>query len=167
MIWLAHLTAGACLPPFPRSLAVQTMDELDYLIRDHGISGATATRLRLYFRATKEQQRARSYQALVEAMSPTLQGDVAFEAHGRWLRHVWFFRELMDEHNASRRAELVQGGGSSGYSSDDAAEDIDRGVPPSSARCADTYADYSRRMFMAEIARLLETNVYAPHERPV
>ena len=51
----------------------QTMDELDYLIRDQRISGATAARLRQYFHAIKEQQRAHSYQTLVEAMSPTLQ----------------------------------------------------------------------------------------------
>lgn len=51
----------------------QTMDELDYLIRDQRISGSTAARLRQYFHAIKEQQRAHSYQTLVEAMSPTLQ----------------------------------------------------------------------------------------------
>merc|ERR1712070_913726 len=59
-------------------------------------------RLRSFFFQIKDLQRIRSYQTIVDQMSPSLQGEVALQVNEIWMQHVWYFRTDPNRENFSK-----------------------------------------------------------------
>ena len=68
------------------------MDELNYFMRNYGFQPDMQRRVREYFYQSRHLQLAKSHTALLEMMSPKLQGEVTLLCNEKWIRNVWFFR---------------------------------------------------------------------------
>ena len=75
----------------------KTMDDLNTFMALQGLPKDMRIELRQYFHQTKHLQIARANKALIENMSPMLQGQVVWKINERWLRHVWFLRDAEDK----------------------------------------------------------------------
>ena len=76
----------------PHSTAFQnTMDELEYFMRERGFSQAHRVRLRDFFRQTQDYSRLASYNNLMIKMSVQLRGDTALKIGMTNLKTVWYF----------------------------------------------------------------------------
>ena len=73
-----------------------TMEHLNRYMGDKHLPRALRDELREYFTLARKVHRAANEEALVDGMSPLLQGKVAMFTHGRWLKGVPFLR-IMDE----------------------------------------------------------------------
>jgi potassium voltage-gated channel Eag-related subfamily H protein 7 len=70
----------------------QLLDDLNFMMVDQHIPTEMRRRLRAFFFQIKDLKRIRSYQNLIEQMSPSLQGEVALEVNEAWMSKVWYFR---------------------------------------------------------------------------
>jgi hypothetical protein len=68
------------------------MDELNHFMRNYGFNPDTQRRVREYFYQSRHLQAAKSHTALLEMMSPKLQGEVTLLCNDKWIRNVWFFQ---------------------------------------------------------------------------
>jgi len=68
------------------------MDELNHFMRNYGFQQDTQRRVREYFYQSRHLQAAKSHTALLEMMSPKLQGEVTLLCNEKWIRNVWFFQ---------------------------------------------------------------------------
>jgi len=74
-----------------------TMDDLNTFMASQAIPNDMRVSLREYFHQTKHLQVAKANKALIENMSPMLQGQVVWKINERWLKHVWFLRAAEDK----------------------------------------------------------------------
>jgi len=84
----------------------KTMDDLNTFMASQGIPREMRISLREYFHQTKHLQVARANKALIENMSPMLQGQVVWKINERWLKHVWFLRAAEDKFMVQLSLEL-------------------------------------------------------------
>eukprot|EP00931_Biecheleriopsis_adriatica_P101407 TRINITY_DN76558_c0_g1_i1.p1 TRINITY_DN76558_c0_g1~~TRINITY_DN76558_c0_g1_i1.p1 ORF type:complete len:692 (-),score=113.86 TRINITY_DN76558_c0_g1_i1:37-2046(-) len=84
----------------------QTLDDLNYMMADRNLSKAMQIKLRSFFFQIKDVQRVRSYQQLIDQMSPALQGQVAFAVNETWLRKVWYFSAKFHDFSPGFMASL-------------------------------------------------------------
>ena len=68
------------------------MDELNHFMRNYGFQQDTQRRVREYFYQSRHLQAAKSHTALLEMMSPKLQGEVTYHCNRKWIENVWFFQ---------------------------------------------------------------------------
>ena len=73
------------------------MDELNFFMRNYGFQPDTQRRVREYFYQSRHLQLAKSHTALLEMMSPKLQGEVTLLCNEKWIRNVWFFKGCEEE----------------------------------------------------------------------
>ena len=66
----------------------QTLDELNYFVRDQQMPSDLKVKLRSYFRNTLHLMRARRYEQLLQKMSTRLRGDTAFRMSTRLFGQV-------------------------------------------------------------------------------
>ena len=71
-----------------------TMDQLNYFMRDRGLPGPMRITLREYFMNARKVHQVNGDSDLLARMSPLLQSTVALTANKRWLDRIWFFRDL-------------------------------------------------------------------------
>jgi len=71
-----------------------TMDSLNYFMRERGLPIPMRITLREYFQQARRVHQVSDDSSLLSRMSPLLQGTVALAANKRWLDHVWYFRSL-------------------------------------------------------------------------
>ena len=77
-------------------LSVCLVDNLNRFMSLQGLPQQMRQQLREYFHQTRHLQIARANKALIENMSPMLQGLVVWKVNEKWLRHVWFLRSAED-----------------------------------------------------------------------
>merc|ERR1711871_499166 len=71
----------------------QTMDSLNFFMKDKDLPNPLRIQLREYFNQTKHLMRAKTYGVLMDGMSMELRGKVAYELADQDLVHVWYLRE--------------------------------------------------------------------------
>ena len=71
-----------------------TMDALNYFMRERGLPAPMRITLREYFQNARRVHQITDDTELLDRLSPLLQGTVALAANKRWLDKVWFFRSL-------------------------------------------------------------------------
>lgn len=69
-----------------------TMDALNYMLKDQRVPDAIRRSLRGYFRESQYITRLLSYKDLVTRMSPALQDEYALATTGGYLSNVWYFQ---------------------------------------------------------------------------
>jgi len=69
----------------------QSLDDLNYMMRDQAIPKPMQRKLRSFFFRVKDVQRVRTYSEIVSQLSPSLQGEVALAVNEAWVRKVWYF----------------------------------------------------------------------------
>ena len=67
------------------------MDELNHFMRNYGFDPDTQRRVREYFYQSRHLSASKSHTALLEMMSPKLQGEVTLLCNNKWIGKVWFF----------------------------------------------------------------------------
>lgn len=72
----------------------QTMDQLSYLVHDRILPPELQRRLRSFFLSKKVAQCRERQAALLNAMSPGLQGEVVMQTNQVWIKKVPIFRSL-------------------------------------------------------------------------
>jgi len=75
----------------------QTMDHLNFMIKDTTIPDELGRRLRSYFLNAFRLELIQGYRQLMDRMSEELRGEVAIATTGGWVARVWFFREVSDD----------------------------------------------------------------------
>jgi len=71
-----------------------TMDSLNYFMRERSLPRPMRHTLREYFQSARKVHQVNQDADLLHRMSPLLQGTVALAANKRWLDHIWFFRDM-------------------------------------------------------------------------
>ena len=71
----------------------QTMDELNFMMKDRGLPVEMRERVRLYFHQSKDTQRVLCYHDLEQQMSTQLRGEVAAVGNREWLCKVWYLKD--------------------------------------------------------------------------
>jgi len=74
-----------------------TMDDLNWLISDRQMPPKLGEKFRRYFNETREADRQNTDKKLFQQMSPKLQGEFTNFMHGKWIRKVWFLKNMPDE----------------------------------------------------------------------
>lgn len=75
----------------------QTMDDLNTMLDYYVVDNDERTNIRKYFHEAKNLSRERVERAVIDQMSPALQGEVAIFVHKRWISNVRFLREMPPE----------------------------------------------------------------------
>ena len=75
----------------------QTLDMLNTMLRDNRIPVDMRPRVRSYFHATKQLQRASHYHECYDLMSATLRRDVRAASYASQLQSVWYLENLTNE----------------------------------------------------------------------
>lgn len=89
----------------PNAIAYQnTMDSLNYFMRERELPRQMRMALRDFFTNAKRVHQLNDDGDLLDRMSPLLQGTVALAANKKWLDVVWYFRGIQ---NTSNGAEFV------------------------------------------------------------
>ena len=70
------------------------MDQLNYFMRERQLSRALRFSLRDYFQQARLVHQLNSNSELLGRMSPMLQATVATAANVKWLRKVWYLRDV-------------------------------------------------------------------------
>ena len=79
----------------PNNILYQnTMDALNYFMRERDLPRGMRMTLRDYFSNARLVMQLNDDGDLLDRMSPLLQGAVALVANKRWLDHIWFFRGI-------------------------------------------------------------------------
>jgi len=71
-----------------------TMDQLNYFMRERQLPFSMRMTLRDFFEAARRVNQLNNDAELLDKMTPLLQGSVALAANKQWLDQVWFFRNL-------------------------------------------------------------------------
>ncbi len=71
-----------------------TMDSLNYFMRERRLPRTMRMALRDYFNAARCVHQLNDDATLLDKMSPLLQGAVALAANKQWIDHVWYFRGM-------------------------------------------------------------------------
>jgi hypothetical protein len=74
-----------------------TMDELNVMMQDRQLPHDMRKRLRSFFLSNKEAQRHERQAAILQAMSPGLQGELSVQMNRMWLAKVSFLREFLSK----------------------------------------------------------------------
>ena len=77
-----------------RIMYENTMDQLNYFMRDRSLSRQMRITLREFFQAARRVHQLNGDAELLSKMSPLLQGSVALAANKQWIDQIWFFRDL-------------------------------------------------------------------------
>jgi len=77
-----------------------TMDSLNYFMRDRHLPWEMRVKLRVFFENSRYVRQREEDQALFTKMSPYLQSTVALEANRRWIRMIWFLRDIKSTRDA-------------------------------------------------------------------
>lgn len=89
----------------PNAIAFQnTMDSLNYFMRERELPRQMRMALRDFFTNAKRVHQLNDDGDLLDRMSPLLQGTVALAANKKWLDVVWYFRGIQ---NTANGAEFV------------------------------------------------------------
>mmetsp|Transcript_13260 Transcript_13260/g.41883 ORF Transcript_13260/g.41883 Transcript_13260/m.41883 type:complete len:624 (+) Transcript_13260:90-1961(+) len=67
------------------------LDDLNHMMADRGLPRQLQRRLRSFFFQIKDLARVQGYKALVEQLSPSLQGELAMTVNEVWMSKVWYF----------------------------------------------------------------------------
>ena len=70
----------------------QSLDELNVMMIEANLPKDLCKELRSYMIHAKRLRRIQRYEKIFAALSPTMQGEVAWHAHRDWLPKVWYFR---------------------------------------------------------------------------
>jgi len=90
-------SAGIASTLDPNGVLYQnTMDQLNYFMRERTLPAAMRHELREFFTAARTVYQANDDQDLFNKMSPMLQGTVALAANRGWVNSVWYLRRLGD-----------------------------------------------------------------------
>jgi len=85
----------------------QSLDDLNYMMKDQGIPKTMQRKLRSFFFRVKDVQRVKSYKEIVSQLSPSLQGEVYYFVNKDWVRKVWYFNlHFQDLHYSGFIAKL-------------------------------------------------------------
>lgn len=71
----------------------QTMDDVNYMLRDRQLPPEMCKRVRTYFVKKRGLMRARNHRALERTMSSQLRGEVAAAKCGKWLDAIWYLTD--------------------------------------------------------------------------
>ena len=75
----------------------QTMDDVNYMLRDRQLPPEMCRRVRTYFVKKRSIMRARNHRVLERTMSSQLRGEVAAAKCGKWLDAVWYLADTSHE----------------------------------------------------------------------
>ena len=99
MVWTFVLSkmAGIASTLDPNKILFQnTMDQLNFFMRERSLPRELRRELREFFQQARRVREVNDDSALLDSMSPLLQGTVAFAANHKWLRKIWWLRDLSD-----------------------------------------------------------------------
>lgn len=100
--WAIGSVAAIATTLDPNSVAYQnTMDSLNYFMRERQLPRQMRMTLRDFFANAKRVHQLNDDCELLDKMSPLLQGTVALAANHKWLNTVWYFREVQALPNTS------------------------------------------------------------------
>ena len=71
-----------------------TLDQLNYFMRERSLPRAMRMTLRDFFQASRRVNQLNDDADLLDKMSPLLQGTVALAANKLWIDQIWYFRNL-------------------------------------------------------------------------
>jgi len=71
-----------------------TMDSLNYFMRERELPRTMRMTLRDFFASARRVHQLNDDGDLLDKMSPLLQGTVALAANQRWIQQIWFFRRI-------------------------------------------------------------------------
>ena len=71
-----------------------TMDQLNYFMRERELPRAMRMTLREFFEASRRVNQLNDDGELLNKMSPLLQGSVALAANSQWVHQIWFLRDI-------------------------------------------------------------------------
>jgi len=71
-----------------------TMDQLNYFMRERQLPRGMRMTLRDFFMASRRVNQLNSDGELLDKMSPLLQGSVALAANKQWIDQIWFLRDI-------------------------------------------------------------------------
>lgn len=93
--WAIGSVAAIATTLDPNSVAYQnTMDSLNYFMRERELPRTMRMTLRDFFANAKRVHQLNDDCDLLDKMSPLLQGTVALAANHKWLNTVWYFRDI-------------------------------------------------------------------------
>jgi len=72
----------------------KSMDSLNRLMQDRALPDALRTQLRSYLLETKDMQRLQEQKAVIDQVSPMLQGEISMHLHKHWIDKVWYLRGM-------------------------------------------------------------------------
>lgn len=84
-----------------------TMDSLNYFMRERELPRTMRMTLRDYFSSARRVHQLNDDGELLDKMSPLLQGTVALAANKRWLDVVWYFRDIGNMTNCSWTSDFI------------------------------------------------------------
>ena len=116
----------------------QRMDELNFMLRDRRFPPELRQKCRMFFFQSKEQRRLINYRRLERHFSKGLRAQVATENNSRWLKKVWYLRDLAAPPNPTTTTTTTT-----------------TGMQP---------FENSKGIFISELSQLLEPYTYAPAE---
>ena len=85
----------------------QTMDELNFMMKDRGLPIEMRERVRLYFHQSKDTQRVLCYHDLEQQMSTQLRGEVANHENSGWVMSIGFFTQVPVEEQTNLITEIA------------------------------------------------------------
>ena len=97
VVWTYAIGSAAAIAATldPNSIAYQnTMDQLNYFMRERQLSKSLRFTLRDYFQQARNVHQLNNNSELLGSMSPMLQATVATAANVKWLRRVWYLRDI-------------------------------------------------------------------------
>ena len=104
MVWTYALSTGAGVAATlnPNATLYQnTMDQLNYFMKERSLPKDMRRDLREFFTNARRVREVSDDSNLLQAMSPLLQGTVAYAANRLWLQRVWYL-SLLDGSRNSR-----------------------------------------------------------------
>mmetsp|Transcript_126002 Transcript_126002/g.288412 ORF Transcript_126002/g.288412 Transcript_126002/m.288412 type:complete len:649 (+) Transcript_126002:3-1949(+) len=107
----AYIIGSACgvvanMDPY-RLEFEQTMDALNYMMADRNLDSDLRVRLRQYVRASTHIRHLRGYNAILDDLSTTLQGEVLSATTQKLIKQVWYLRDCSVEFHDRLSRELV------------------------------------------------------------
>jgi len=110
MVWAYILStaAGIAATLNPNNVLFHnTMDQLNYFMRERSLPRQLRHELRQYFETARKVREVSDDGNLLAAMSPLLQGRVAYAANQDWLVRIWYFQQLIDSRETREFIAIV------------------------------------------------------------
>ena len=99
--YILSTAAGIAATLDPNAVAFQTtMDSLNYFMRERALPQRMRQELREYFTSSRAVREVNDDDELLNAMSPLLQGTVAYQANKKWLGNIWYISIMGDSSDA-------------------------------------------------------------------